>query len=72
MVVARLAAACRHSPPELSPGPLTVLGHVAWWQGDGAVARTAVEQALAVDPGYRLAVLLQRMVDVAARPPRSV
>jgi hypothetical protein len=59
---------CRAAPPELSPGPLTVLAHVVWWQGDGALARTALDQALAVDPDYRLAALLERMVDVAARP----
>ncbi len=70
-LVERLAAVCRRSPPEISPGPLTVLGHVAWWQGDGAMARTAVDAALAVDAGYRLAVLLATMVDVAARPPRT-
>ncbi len=70
-LVERLAQACRRSPPELSPGPLTVLGHVAWWLGDGALARTAVERALDVDPDYRLAALLERMVDAAARPRRT-
>jgi Domain of unknown function (DUF4192) len=59
---------CRAAPPELSPGPLTVLAHLAWWLGDGALARTALDRALAVDPDYRLATLLERMVDVAARP----
>ncbi|HYQ31685.1 MAG TPA: DUF4192 domain-containing protein [Lapillicoccus sp.] len=67
-LVDRLAMVCRAAPPELSPGPLTVLAHVVWWQGDGALARTALDQALAVDPDYRLAALLERMVDVAARP----
>lgn len=70
-VVERLAMVCRASPPELSPGPLTVLAHVAWWMGDGALARTAVDQALEVDPEYRLATLLERMVDAAVRPRRS-
>lgn len=67
-LVERLATVCRAAPPELSPGPLTVLAHVVWWQGDGALARTALDLALSVDPDYRLAVLLERMVDVAARP----
>jgi hypothetical protein len=67
-LVDRLAMVCRAAPPELSPGPLTVLAHVVWWQGDGALARTALDRALAVDPDYRLAALLERMVDVAARP----
>jgi hypothetical protein len=44
------------------------LAHLAWWLGDGALARTALDRALAVDSDYRLATLLERMVDVAARP----
>ena len=67
-LVERLAMVCRAAPPELSPGPLTVLAHVVWWLGDGALARTALDRALEVDPDYRLATLLERMVDVAARP----
>ena len=67
-LVDRLAMVCRAAPPELSPGPLTVLAHVVWWHGDGALARTALDRALAVDPDYRLAALLERMVDIAARP----
>lgn len=70
-LVERLAMVCRRAPRRLSPGPLTVLAYVAWWLGDGALARTAVEQALEVDPGYRLAALLERMVDMAVRPRRS-
>ena len=70
-LVERLAMVCRAAPPELSPGPLTVLAHVVWWQGDGALARTALDLALEVDPGYRLAALLEKMVDVAARPRAS-
>jgi hypothetical protein len=64
----RLAMVCREAPTELSPGPLTVLAHVVWWLGDGALARTALDRALDVDPDYRLAMLLARMVDVAVRP----
>jgi hypothetical protein len=67
-LVERLAMVCRAAPPELSPGPLTLLAHVVWWLGDGALARTALDRALEVDPDYRLATLLARMVDVAARP----
>lgn len=70
-LVERLAMVCRAAPPELSPGPLTVLAHVVWWLGDGALSRTALDRALAVEPGYRLAVLLLQMVDAAARPRRS-
>jgi hypothetical protein len=67
-VVERLSMVCRAAPVELSPGPLTVLAHVAWWLGDGALARTALDRALEVDPDYRLAAILERMVDVAVRP----
>ena len=70
-LVDRLAMVCREAPSELSPGPLTVLAHVVWWLGDGALARTALDRALEVDPDYRLAMLLGRMVDVAVRPRAS-
>jgi hypothetical protein len=39
--------------------------------GDGALSRTALDRALEVDPDYRLAMLLERMVDVAVRPRAS-
>jgi hypothetical protein len=59
---------CRQAPPELSPGPLTLFAHVVWWRGDGALARTALDMALEVDPRYKLAEILGRMVDAAFRP----
>ena len=64
----RLADLCRHGPAELSPGPLTVLASFTWWLGDGALTRTALDRALEVDPDYRLAQLLERMVSLAIRP----
>jgi hypothetical protein len=67
-IVERLAMVCRAAPVELTPGPLTVLAHVAWYLGDGALARTALDRALEVDADYRLAAILERMVDVAYRP----
>lgn len=45
----------------------TVLGVYAWHKGDGAIARLAVERALRCDPSYRLAQLLERMIDLAVR-----
>ena len=48
--------------------PLTVLASFTWWRGDGALTRIALDRALAVDPDYRLARLLERMVDLAIRP----
>ena len=47
---------------------LTVLASFTWWRGDGALTRIALERALRVDPHYRLAQLLERMVDLAIRP----
>jgi hypothetical protein len=47
---------------------LTVLASSTWWRGDGALTRIALERALRVDPHYRLAQLLERMVDLAIRP----
>jgi hypothetical protein len=65
---ARLVALCRALPDGQAAPMLTVLANVAWWLGDGALARTALERALAVEPGYRLARLLDRMVVLAIRP----
>jgi hypothetical protein len=68
---ARLQAVARRVPSGSAAPLLTVLAHVAWHEGDGAVARTALEKALEVAPGYRLAQLLTEMVDLALRPSRS-
>ncbi|HET7304466.1 MAG TPA: DUF4192 domain-containing protein [Segeticoccus sp.] len=64
----RLADFCRVLPPEWAVGPLTVLAAHAWWRGDGALARIALERALDTDPGYRLAGLLLQLVDHGVRP----
>jgi len=68
----RLAALCRATPPKTAAAPLTVLANHVWWHGDGALARTALDLALAQEPGYRLAVLLERMLDLAIPPRRRV
>lgn len=70
-MVARLAFLCRAAPEAYAPALLTVLANYAWWLGDGALARSAIDRALQVDPGYRLAQLVQRMVDLAIRPCES-
>jgi hypothetical protein len=67
----RLAELCRRVPVELSPPPLAVLASFTWWLGDGALTRVALDRALAVDADYRLARLLERMVDLAIRPRRA-
>ena len=47
---------------------LTVLAHTAWAHGNGAVARVALDRALAADPSYVLAVLLDQLVTGGMRP----
>jgi hypothetical protein len=50
---------------------LTVLASFTWWRGDGALTRVALDRALRIEPAYRLAQLLERMVDLAIRPERA-
>jgi hypothetical protein len=67
-----LLEVCRSVPddcPREAAAVCTVTAHVAWCGGDGAVARVALERALRLDPGYRLAVLLERLVDHGVRFP---
>jgi hypothetical protein len=64
----RLQHLVRAVPDEHAAAPLTVLANLAWWLGDGALARTCVDRALAASPGYRLALLLERMLDLGVRP----
>jgi hypothetical protein len=49
---------------------LTLLATYSWWHGDGALARVALDRALRCDPGYRLARLLELMLDEGIRPDR--
>jgi hypothetical protein len=55
-------------PDEDAAGILTVLANLAWWLGDGALSRTCLERALRAKPDYRLALLLERMLDLGVRP----
>ncbi len=52
----------------LAVAALTALGLHVWSLGDGALASAAAERALALDPGYRLAVLLEQVLVVGMRP----
>ena len=70
-VLDRLSELCRRTPEPVNVGPLTVMAQVSWWLGDGALARTALDLALAIDPDYRLALLLGQLVDNAVRPDRA-
>lgn len=51
-----------------SPAALTLLALVAWWHGDGATANVHLEDALTIDPDYRLAHLLAQALSVGLAP----
>ena len=67
----RLCELCAALPDEWAVSALTVLASFTWWRGDGALTRIALDRALRIDPHYRLAKLLERMVDLAIRPERA-
>ena len=64
----RLCWLARHTPDLHAPAVLTVLAALTWHLGEGTLTRIALDRALALEPGYRLALLLERMVDLAIRP----
>ena len=66
--LARLQHLVRAVPDEHAAAPLTVLANLAWWLGDGALARTGLQRALRASPSYRLALLLEHMLDLGVRP----
>ncbi|QKE84445.1 DUF4192 domain-containing protein [Arthrobacter sp. NEB 688] len=71
----RLLALARSVPddrPDDVAAVCTTAAQLAWQVGDGAVARAALERALRVEPGYRLAQLLGRVVEHGLRPGRPV
>jgi hypothetical protein len=61
-------ALARLATGEPSAPVLTVVGWLAYRRGDGVLARTAFEGALAAVPDYRLAVLLLAMLDGGLPP----
>jgi hypothetical protein len=63
-----LEALVRSVPDEHAAPPLAVLANLAWWRGDGALARTCLERALRASPDSRLALLLEQMLDFGVRP----
>lgn len=70
-LLARLQHLARAVPDPHAAGVLTILANLAWWLGDGTMARTALDRALEHTPDYRLAVLLEQMVDLGVRPGRD-
>jgi hypothetical protein len=57
-----------HVSRDRQPAPLTLLGLVAWWSGDGAVASGRLEAALAIDERYTLAKLVSSALDAGLPP----
>jgi len=47
---------------------LTLLAVLAWWDGDGARAGVHLDRALAADPAYRLAVLVDDALRLGMPP----
>ncbi|WP_427385201.1 DUF4192 domain-containing protein [Janibacter sp. G56] len=72
VLVDRLLDLVRALPEQEAAPALTLLADVSWWRGDGALARSAIDRALEVEPDYRLAQLIGRLLDfgVRARTPR--
>lgn len=63
-----LAALCRSCDAELAVSPLVLAGMQAWASGEGVLAWTAVDRALAIDPGCRMALLLSQLMRSGIAP----
>jgi hypothetical protein len=61
----------RHAPGPWLPAPAALLAFTAWQAGDGALANIALERALAADPGYSLARLLQDILTAGVPPSQA-
>ncbi|TQL50523.1 DUF4192 family protein [Ornithinicoccus hortensis] len=70
LLTPRLTTLCARTPREHAVPVLSLLGMHAWSKGAGTLANLAVERALAVDPDYRLAQLLDLALTAALRPRR--
>ncbi|MGN6753339.1 MAG: DUF4192 domain-containing protein [Intrasporangium sp.] len=69
VIRSRLERLCRLAPEAHAAPVLTVTGAQAWYAGDGAAARVAIERALEVEPGHVLARLLAHLLELGIRPP---
>jgi len=65
---AALEAVVAHGRRRAQAPALTLLAVLAWWSADGARAAVLVERALAMDPVYRLALLVQEAIDAGLSP----
>ncbi|MEU2200015.1 DUF4192 family protein [Isoptericola sp. NPDC019482] len=48
--------------------PLALLGFLAWWRGDGWLAARRVRESAQQDPSYRLAALVDGVLEAAVPP----
>lgn len=69
VLIDRLVELAACLPDQHAAPVLTLLAQVAWAQGSGALANVAISRALAAQPDYRLALLLDRMLTLGMRPP---
>lgn len=58
----------RRAAPELAVAPACLFAFAAWLDGEGAMARIAVDRALAQDPSYSMGLLLEEALDRALPP----
>jgi hypothetical protein len=58
----------RRVEPAYVPAPACLLAFAAWRAGNGALARVAVDRALAQEPDYSMAALLDEMLRLALHP----
>jgi len=58
----------RSAAVEFAPAPASLLAFTAWQCGNGALATIAIERALAADPDYSMAHLLDSAVQAALPP----
>ncbi|MEV0715721.1 DUF4192 domain-containing protein [Asanoa sp. NPDC050611] len=58
----------RRVDPPLAAAPASLLAFAAWRVGHGALATIAVERALAVDPDYALARMIDEILDQCLPP----
>jgi uncharacterized protein DUF4192 len=58
----------RRAQPRYVAAPASLLAFVAWQSGDGALANVALDRALADDPRYSMATLLQQVITAGAPP----
>jgi hypothetical protein len=64
-----LAAVARRGTPEGRREALAILACLAWWRGRATRARLLVGECLALDPGHRLARLIEAALVEGVPPP---